>query len=277
MLDYLLDVDFDVLLTGSDVDVDVESMWIRFRYVISTAIDLFVPKVRLRHQYPKWFTPIIRHHIKCLRSLRRKMQALSNCSKLHTLEKEICSEINCAKADLRSVWSHPFPYLMGLLALAFIVISGSYLVHVYFCQWFLPLISLFLPQTIWTKPQFLISFFYSVFNSTNSNLPGINEPSSPHFLSSITISEEKVFAALSELDPSKSVGIDVIGPAILKNCAIAVYHPISRIFNMSLASCVIPSEWKTQSIVSHRFIKAVTDHWCVTTGLSHYYAICQRC
>lgn len=72
MTDYLIDVDFDILDTCSDV----ESMWICFKSIISAAMDFFVPKVRIRReQYPKWFTPLVRHRIKCLRTLRRKCRS----------------------------------------------------------------------------------------------------------------------------------------------------------------------------------------------------------
>ena len=52
---------------------DVDHVWSSIKLIIQQAMDLFIPKVKLRsHQFPKWFTPDIRHHLNCLPTLRRK-------------------------------------------------------------------------------------------------------------------------------------------------------------------------------------------------------------
>ena len=41
---------------------DVDHVWSSIKLIIQQAMDLFIPKVKLRsHQFPKWFTPDIRH------------------------------------------------------------------------------------------------------------------------------------------------------------------------------------------------------------------------
>ena len=52
---------------------DVDHVWSSIKLIIQLAMDLFIPKVKLHsHQFPKWFTPDIRHNLNCLRTLHRK-------------------------------------------------------------------------------------------------------------------------------------------------------------------------------------------------------------
>ena len=44
------------------------------------------------------------------------------------------------------------------------------------------------------------------------------------------------------------MGIDGIGPKLLKNCALALYVPIHHLFLLSITNHTIPSEWKCHSI-----------------------------
>ena len=56
-------------------------------------------------------------------------------------------------------------------------------------------------------------YFHSAFNHVISDLP---EPSSlsphPNPISSVEISEEEVYEALTQVDPNKATGMDSIGP-----------------------------------------------------------------
>ena len=44
------------------------------------------------------------------------------------------------------------------------------------------------------------------------------------------------------------MGIDNIGPKLLRNCALALYLPIHHLFTSSLGTGVVPSEWKLHII-----------------------------
>ena len=76
-------------------------MWSSIKLIIQQAMDLFIPKVKLRsHQFPKWFTPDIRHRLNCLRTLRRKCithPTAHNLSKLLLLESNLDADISSAK------------------------------------------------------------------------------------------------------------------------------------------------------------------------------------
>ena len=53
-----------------------------------------------------------------------------------------------------------------------------------------------------------------------------------------------MYNALTQLDPSKAIGLDGIGLKILRNCTLSLYQPLSHLFNISLSTGQIPYEWK---------------------------------
>ena len=54
---------------------DVNQVWTLVRDLVTTGMDQFIPKVRLKfNQYPKWFSPQMRHQVKCMRTLRKKLR-----------------------------------------------------------------------------------------------------------------------------------------------------------------------------------------------------------
>ena len=80
-------------------------------------------------------------------------------------------------------------------------------------------------------------YFHSVFNQVNSDIP---EPDNliphPNPISHFEISEAEVYDALTQLDPTKAIGLDGIGPKILRSCALSLYQPLSHLFNISLST-----------------------------------------
>ena len=67
-------------------------------------------------------------------------------------------------------------------------------------------------------------------------------------LSSIEVSPSDVYQALGSLDPSKSTGIDGIGPRVLKFCSAALVEPVHHLFSVSLSTGSLPEEWRTHII-----------------------------
>ena len=102
---------------------------------------------------------------------------------------------------------------------------------------------------ITTKLNFLTNIFIRFLLKSSFTLPPISElPSVVSLISDIFIPESDVFSELSLLDTSKTMGIDNIGPKILKFCAPALYLPIHHLFSLSLSSQRLPTEWCTHSI-----------------------------
>ena len=92
------------------------------------------------------------------------------------------------------------------------------------------------------------TFFYSVFTRSSFQIPPL-EPSPASSISVIGISELDVFDALSSLDSSKAMGMDGIGPKVLKQCALALYKPIHHLFLLSLSQHYLPTDWRTHLII----------------------------
>ena len=70
MCEFLLDSDFRALFESMDIDF----VW---SVIKSFIFELFTPKIFVSHCHdPKWFNSEIRHHQKCLRSMRRKCKSL---------------------------------------------------------------------------------------------------------------------------------------------------------------------------------------------------------
>lgn len=67
-------------------------------------------------------------------------------------------------------------------------------------------------------------------------------------ITEVQISIHDTFKVLTELDPSKSMGIDGIGPALLKHCATHLCTPLCHLFSVSLHTARIPLDWKVHKI-----------------------------
>lgn len=65
-------------------------------------------------------------------------------------------------------------------------------------------------------------------------------------LDTISISESDVYKAL---DPTKAMGIDRIGPWVLKHCSSTLTEPICHILKVSLTTGSILSEWHIHHII----------------------------
>jgi len=86
-----------------------------------------------------------------------------------------------------------------------------------------------------SKAKLFNFYFHSVFNKEFQPIPECDIIEQSHdFLSSFTITEADVIKALTQLDTSKAVGIDGIGPRILKHCATPLHSLLCHLFNLNL-------------------------------------------
>ncbi len=89
----------------------------------------------------------------------------------------------------------------------------------------------------------LNSFFYSCFNQLH---PPIDECFPPYYScpDDILCSEQEVCDFLVGLDVTKASGQDGISARMLKYTAPSIAVSLTKLFNLSLTSGVIPSDWK---------------------------------
>ena len=100
------------------------------------------------------------------------------------------------------------------------------------------------------KASLYNNYFYSIFTRSSFVLPTTDElPPVDSLISDVSVSVSDVYSELSKLDTSKTMGMDNIGPKILKFCAPALYLPIHHLFSLSLSHQCLPAEWCVHSIV----------------------------
>jgi len=68
-----------------------------------TTMNLHIPKVKIKsHKHPKWYNSNIRHHLNCIRTLRKRCishPTIHNSSKLQLSETQIQHKMLAAKAN----------------------------------------------------------------------------------------------------------------------------------------------------------------------------------
>ena len=99
------------------------------------------------------------------------------------------------------------------------------------------------------KASLFNEYFYSVYSPASPNTIHTTDATTPAVcLTQIEISVHDTFAILSALNPSKAIGIDGIGPKLLKACAAPLCVPLQHLFNLSLKYATLPDEWKVHKI-----------------------------
>ena len=223
---------------------NIEYVWKFIKGSICHAMDLFIPKVKLRSsKHPRWFNSDIRHHLNCLHSLRRKVKVHPSKLNLMKIKSSVLQEkILSAKKLYESKLTQNFTNMNMLYKYINSVTHQDSI-----------------PSTIaygsstassdHEKASLFNQFFHSVITQSPFILPhpeGLPMPNSR--LSDISFSDLDVYSALTTLNPSKAMGIDGIGPRILNHCALALYQPIHHLFSLSLSQHYLPEEWRVHRI-----------------------------
>ena len=93
------------------------------------------------------------------------------------------------------------------------------------------------------------SFFSSVVGTTGEDLDSVNPcdmvPVCESTFKFDMIEEEDVLKILQGLDPNKAVGVDGISSKLLKTVASGISRSLTSLFNTSLTSEKVPSEWRS--------------------------------
>ena len=247
MADHLLNIDYSSCLYCTDVEV----IWCNLRSIINDAINRFAPRVKIRAKknHPKWYNSAVRHHINCVRSIRKKAMlnpSATNISKLEKAELNLCSSMTAAKSSYEVKLVDEFAF------------NNSNKIHKYIKSILktnnLPVSMCLNTHTVTSdgdKASLFNKFFESVYSKSDSghhpNSTSLQTPTT--VLDHLVISDTEVYTALASLDPSKTSGIDNIGPRILKSCSLALYPVVHHLFSLSLQNCIIPSEWKVHCII----------------------------
>ena len=214
LLMYLLDYDFSSCFHSNDI----EHVWAIIKRAVLKAMDLHIPQVKVKAQkQPKWFTSDIRHHLNCLRSLRKRNKVHpteQTLSRLKTSEELLQDKIQAARAS----------YETNLICSAANGNASLIFKHIRNITGHNAIPSTVTFETTtatsdYEKAFLFNSYFHSVITQSSFVLPSINELSTPaSTLSDIFVTELDVYTALASLGPTKAGGIDGLGPRVLKFC-----------------------------------------------------------
>ena len=244
LCDYLLDYDF----TSCFSSMNVELIWSELKSIIISAIHNFAPTVKLRcRQTPKWFTSQIRHQLNCIHSIRRKAKSRPSphyLAKLKNSESQLAEEIQSAKLSYESNLVQDFATINSNKIYKYL---NSLLKH----GTIPPIMHHESSEAFSSKNKASLfnQYFQSVFTTSSFILPPLNDlPCPSTVLNNILVSEVDVYDALVSLNPNKAMGVDCIGPKVLKTCAITLYFPIHHLFSLCISQHKFPEEWKIHRI-----------------------------
>ena len=248
---FLLDSDFSAVFDSSNI----EFIWFFIKSLICKAMSLYIPRILVkRHQGPKWFNSNIRHHLKCLSTLKRHFKVqptLQREHKIHRMENLLQSKLVQAKSEFESKLIE-FHHKSNYSAIYSYIRSFSN--------------QNVLPSTLHLDDIFAVSdsekaslfnkYFHSVFTRSSFQLPPFNEMDMPSTtLSDICISELDVFRVLSSLDVTKAKGCDGISPKLLKNlCFISLSTSSPSLFPEFITEI-------SSSRVAHSFNQTYIQIW----------------
>ena len=220
----------------------------QLKRAIYSAQSLCIPVLPVRSiNQPKWFTPTVRHKVKCLCTLKRRLSVHSTeqiKQKIANLESKLQQSMVQAKSDYESqlvlnfAQSHNnkiFHYISSIRGQPNL---PAQMFH-----------NSFQASNDQEKAQLFNDYFYSVF-STDNDTPATIPPTytSANTLQDIEVIDTEVLTILTSLDVTKAAGIDNISPKVFRYCALPLLKPICHLFTISLQTGSIPTQWRTHCI-----------------------------
>ena len=211
-------------------------------------MDQFIPRVRLKsNQYPTWFSPQLRHQIKCMRILRKKLRnhfTISSLQRLIRMEENFQLELSKAKLNYERSLINNFAYNRDPKIFHYIrdFTLAKSLPPILQC-------GTSKVESDKEKAEMFNNYFYSIYISSHFILPNMEELAKPtNSISDILLSYEEVYQVLSTLQIKKACGPDGIGPSVLQACASSLTPILHHLFSFSLNNGVVPTEWKLHAI-----------------------------
>ena len=100
------------------------------------------------------------------------------------------------------------------------------------------------------KSSLLNDYFSSVFTKENvDEIPNFDKRTkSTDDIETVEVTEEEMLKLLQNLKADKSPGTDEIHPRLLKECAQSLAKPLKMLFDLSMKTSRIPSEWKVAEV-----------------------------
>ena len=227
-------------------------LWNLISSVLNEARIKFIPSTSVQVHTPIWFSPEIRHKLKCVHTSRRSLRRCPNSStkqaKLMREETELkllmeSTKIKFEQNLITSAYVNPnklFSYIRNLST------NKSIPTSVY------PQSSNTPTSTDLETAQAFNLFFQSVYCKSDYVLPPIDQlPTPSQQIHTVIISREDVQQALHTLDTQKSLGFDDIGPHLLKVCSASesLHTALTELYSACINTATIPDPWKVHKII----------------------------
>ena len=230
---------------------NVDDAWSRFKDLLLTAADQCIPKVRLsRKKRAHWLSA---ETLQQIRKKRRQYRMAKQSGKQeditrykttsNTVRRLTCKDHRSHLEDIsqqlvsnqRVFWRWLKNVRGGSAGIPNLKFMGSVL------------------TAAADKAKAFNAYFCSIFTKENlSNLPHLRSllqaSWSTASISDVVIDEDSVLEALGGIDPSKACGPDEIPGRLLKEGAPWLAEPLTRLFNMSLQSGSLPSDWRRANV-----------------------------
>jgi hypothetical protein len=232
--------------------ITVDDMWEKFTTCITHAIDIFVPKVKIRSKsrkhYPKNIIDLQKKKLKIWRQLKT-----GENKTLREKYKQKCQQI---KTEIKKFHERTEQKIVDTknqsCFFAYIKKQNNSNHH------FSPLkINNVTIHSNKEKSAAFNDYFSSVYIPDNNIMPVFSSRTEKS-LENVKITAYMVYNILSHLKPSLSSGPDNIPNVLLKNCCVSLAEPLRKIFEISLQTNTLPKDWLT-AIVCPIYKKGVVD------------------
>ncbi|CAB3987788.1 RNA-directed DNA polymerase from mobile element jockey, partial [Paramuricea clavata] len=239
--------------------VDINNVWYNWKSSLQSMIDQYIPKIQLKSKSsPPWISGEIIHLVRKKASARIKAKSTQlsiHWERFKELRSRIKKLISRKRKEyytslVESLYSNPKRF--------WTTFSQKTKKHT-------------VPEKVsiadgaggrkFTEGPNLVAdtfnrFFFSSYSTPEVGNPQVHSndqhyhPSSPiPSLSQISLDSVDVLAAIKTIDSSKAQGPDKIPAKILVECAEQISPSLTDLFNLSLQSGTLPTEWKLANIV----------------------------
>ena len=134
-------------------------------------------------------------------------------------------------------------------------------------------------KTAKEKADLFNTYFSSVFRPSSTTCNQTPRTESEGNISEITLDVDEVAQFLRALDTSKACGPDGIPARLLQVCALEIAPSICELFNRSLRTGHVPSEWKSANVtpVHKKDLKEQAEHYRPISLLPIVGKVLERC
>ncbi len=230
---------------------NVDDSWNRFKDLLLTAADQSIPKVRLsRRKRVHWLSA---ETLQLIRKKRRQYKQAKRSGKQEDLARYKKTSNTVRRLTRKDHCDH-------LEAISQQLVTNQRV----FWRWlknvrggFIGIPNLKFMGKVFTaaadKAKVFNSYFCSIFTKENlSNLTSrrnlLQASWSTASISDVIIDEDSVSEVLGRIDPSKACGPDEIPGRLLKEGAPWLVEPLTKLFNMSLQSGCLPTDWRRANV-----------------------------